>query len=97
MKQYWWYVYILTNKKDWVLYIWVTNDLIRRIYEHKSWVFEWFTKKYLVDALIYFEQFWDITTAIEREKQIKKWKRIKKIELFQINNPDWKDLYEDLI
>ena len=97
MKQYWWYIYILSNKKDWVLYIWVTSDLIKRIYEHKNWIIEWFTKKYFVDNLIYYEQYLDIITAIEREKQLKKWTRIKKIKLFESSNPSWKDLYEDLI
>ncbi|EKD65961.1 MAG: hypothetical protein ACD_49C00073G0004 [uncultured bacterium (gcode 4)] len=97
MKQHWWYVYILSNKKDWILYIWVTSELIRRIYEHKNWIVEWFTKKYFVENLVYYEQYLDIITAIEREKQLKKWTRIKKIKLFESNNPDWRDLYEDLI
>ena len=92
MKKYWWFIYILASKKDWVLYIWVTNDLIRRVYEHRNWLLEWFTKKYLVDNLMYFEQFWDIASAIEREKQLKKWTRVKKIKLFENSNPEWKDL-----
>lgn len=95
MSQY--YIYILASKKNWTLYIWVTNDLIRRTYEHKNWIIDGFTKKYWVKNLVYFEVYNDIEYAINREKQLKAWSRKRKIELIEVNNPLWKDLYEDLI
>ena len=91
------YVYILASKKNGTLYIGVTNDLIRRIYEHKNDLNDGFTKKYQVHNLVYFELFEDSYNAIVREKRIKTWKREWKIELIEKNNPDWKDLYSDLI
>ncbi len=91
------YVYILFNNKNGTLYIGVTSDLIKRIYEHKSKKFEGFTKKYNVDKLGYFEIFEDIQTAIEREKQIKAGSRQKKLALIEQDNPEWKDLYFELI
>ena len=95
MNQY--FVYILTNKKNGVLYTGVTNSLIRRIYEHKQKIIKGFTKKYNLDKLIYFEQHQDILFAIEREKQIKKWNREWKIRLIEKENPDWNDLYDSII
>ena len=92
-----WYVYIIASKKDWVIYVWVTNNLIRRIYEHKEWLVEWFTKKYLVKKLVYFEECADIEEAIQREKQLKWWSRADKIALINNSNPNREDLYEDII
>ena len=89
------YVYIMTNKTNRVLYIGVTNDLKRRVYEHKEKVIDGFTKKYNVNKLVYFESTTDVNVAIEREKQLKKWARIKKIYLIELENPNWKDLSED--
>ena len=93
-KQY--YVYILASRKDGTLYIGVTNDLILRIYEHKNDIIEGFTKKYGVHNLVYYEVMDDIKSAIFREKCIKRWKRIWKIELIEENNPQWKDLYKEI-
>jgi putative endonuclease len=89
------YVYILTNKNNKVLYIGVTNDLERRIYEHKNKLVEGFTKKYNLNKLIYYEMTEDISSAIEREKQLKNWHRDWKINLIKSFNPMWKDLGEN--
>ena len=89
------YVYILFNKSDGVLYTGITSDLIKRIFEHKSKVIKWFTQKYNVDKLGYYEIFKDIEQAILREKQIKAGSRKKKIELIESINPEWRDLYDD--
>ncbi len=94
-KQY--YVYILTNFKNTVLYTGITNDLIRRIYEHKQKITPGFTQKYNVSKLVYFEIFDDPENAIKREKAIKNLLRAKKIELIKLNNPDFSDLYETII
>ena len=90
------YVYILASKKNGTLYIGVTNNLIKRIYEHKNNLVEGFTQKYDVHQLVYFEQTGDVNSAITREKQMKKWRRQWKIELIEEKNRDWKDLYFDL-
>ncbi len=90
------YVYIMASKKDGVLYRGVTNDLIRRIYEHKNNLTEGFTKKYYVHRLVYFKATEDVISAIAREKQIKKWYRKWKVELIEANNPDWNDLYDSI-
>ena len=91
------YVYILTNKNHTVLYTGVTNDLIRRIYEHKHNADpNSFTAKYRVHKLVYFEETNDITSAIEREKQIKSWKREQKIALIISSNPRYLDLYSQI-
>jgi len=90
------YVYILTNKNNKVLYIGVTNDLERRIFEHKNKLVEGFTKKYNLNKLIYYEMTEDINSAIEREKQLKNWHRDWKINLIKSFNPMWKDLCIDL-
>jgi putative endonuclease len=79
------------------LYIGVTNDLIRRVDEHKNGLVKGFTKQYNVKDLVYFEDTTDIFGAIEREKQLKKWNRSWKIKLIEADNPDWKDLYPDLV
>ena len=89
-------VYILTNKTHSVLYIGVTNDLKRRVYEHKNKLVDGFTKRYNVDKLVYYEEGGEVTGAIAREKQLKAGTRLKKIQLIQSMNPEWRDLYEDL-
>ena len=91
------YVYILTNIGNRVLYTGVTSDLVKRVYEHRNKFVEGFTKKYNVFKLIYFEVFEDIIEAITREKQIKGWKRDKKIKLIEKMNPQWEDLYKTII
>ena len=89
------YVYILTNKYNCVLYIGMTNDLERRMFEHKNKVNHGFTARYNVSKLIYFEETDDVGEAIYREKQVKGWLRKKKIDLINSDNPGWKDLSED--
>ena len=89
------YVYILTNWNNKVMYIGVTNDLEKRVYEHKNKVVDGFTKKYNVNKLVYYEQTSNIESAIEREKQLKGWKREKKNNLVETINPEWRDLSED--
>ena len=86
------YVYILTNENNNVMYVGVTNNLQRRVYEHKTGVFEGFTKKYRVHKLVYFENCQDVRDAIRREKQLKKWSREKKNKLVESINPEWKEL-----
>jgi putative endonuclease len=93
-KQY--YVYIMTNKRNTVLYTGITNDLGKRTYEHKEKLVEGFTKKYNINKLIYYEVSNDVESAISREKQIKSGSRAKKINLVNSMNPEWKDLYDDL-
>jgi putative endonuclease len=90
------YVYILTNKTNKVLYIGVTNNLERRIFEHKNKLVEGFTKKYNLSKLIYYEATSDIHSALEREKQLKNWHRDWKINLISRSNPAWKDLSDNL-
>ena len=89
------YVYILTNWKGNVMYIGVTNDLVRRLSEHKNELVEGFTKQYHVHKLVYYEETSDVRAAIEREKQLKKWARAKKNALVETINPEWKDLSEE--
>jgi len=86
------YVYILTNKNDKVMYVGVTNNLERRVYEHKAKMVLGFTEKYNVNKLVYFEETNDVNVAISREKKIKKWRREKKNNLVVAVNPEWKDL-----
>ncbi len=95
MKQY--YVYILASKKNGVLYIGVTSDLVKRVYEHKNDLVEGFTKKYHVHKLVYYEENNDVYAAITREKRIKKWNRAWKVQLIEKNNSDWGDLYYNLL
>ena len=85
------YVYILTNKTDDVMYIGVTNDLSRRLREHKTEVVEGFTKKYHLHKLVYFEEYSEAYAAIAREKQLKRWRRSKKNQLVETKNPSWSD------
>jgi putative endonuclease len=91
------YVYILSNKKHGTLYIGLTNNLERRMFEHKHKLIDGFTKKYGLDKLMYFETFQYINDAIKREKNMKKWKRQWKIELIEEDNKFWKDLAIDWI
>lgn len=91
------YIYILFSKRNGTLYTGVTADLVRRVYEHKNKLVEGFTKKYEVDKLGYYEAFDDITQAIQREKQIKAGSRKNKLKLIESINPNWKDLYKDII
>jgi len=94
MKYY--YVYILASKRRGTLYIGVTNDLIRRMYEHKNGLHEGFTKKYKVYNLVYFQQCENVEPVIQREKQLKAWHREWKIRLIEETNPAWKDLSNTL-
>jgi putative endonuclease len=87
------YVYILASRVGGTLYIGVTNDLVRRIGEHKLEIAEGFTERYSVHKLVYFEQFDDVENAIRREKQLKKYNRAWKIRLIEELNPNWDDLY----
>ena len=93
-KQY--YVYIMTNRKNTVLYTGVTNDLKKRVYEHKEKLANGFTKKYNITKLVYYEVFEDIENAILREKQLKAGSRQKKIRLVNSMNKEWCDLYKEL-
>jgi putative endonuclease len=90
------YVYILASCRNGTLYIGLTSDLIRRIWEHKNKVIPCFTEKYSVTMLVYYEIFSDITLAAAREKRLKEWKRQWKIELIENMNPDWRDLYYEI-
>lgn len=92
MKNY--FVYILTDNTNGTLYIGITNDLKRRIAEHKEGVVRGFTQKYGLKKLVYLEQFANSYDAISREKQLKHWNRIWKVQLIEKNNPTWHDLYE---
>ena len=91
------FVYILANHKNGALYIGVTNSLIRRINQHKTGEHEGFTKKYKINKLVYYEIIYGAGEAILREKQLKKWERPWKIRLIEKENPDWLDLYEDIL
>lgn len=91
------YVYILSNINNRVLYIGVTSNIEKRLYEHKSKSFDGFTKRYNVHKLVYIEEYSDIYDAIAREKQLKGWRREKKNALIEAQNPEWKDFGEGLI
>ena len=91
------YVYILASSKNGTLYIGVTRDLIKRIYEHKNNLADGFTKKYGVHDLVYYEQTEDVESAIAREKQLKNWHRKWKINLIEKDNPAWQDLYKKVL
>jgi len=86
------YVYIITNRRNGTLYVGVTNNIVRRIYEHKQKLIEGFSKKYFLDKLVFVESFSDINDAIQAEKRIKGWIRIKKLALIEKSNPEWLDL-----
>jgi putative endonuclease len=89
------FVYILASKRNGTLYVGLTNDLVRRVYEHKEKVYQGFTKSYHVHMLVYYEVFEDIDAAIIREKQLKKWNRQWKLRLIEEHNPKWEDLYNE--
>ena len=91
---YW--VYILASRRHGTIYIGVTNDLVRRVYQHKNKLIKGFTSQYGVVRLVWFETHDDITAAIEREKELKKWRREWKINLIERDNPDWHDLYNEI-
>ena len=93
MWNYNYFVYILTNKNNTVLYTGMTNDLRTRIYQHKEKIYKAFTERYNVDKLVYFERFSHADEAVAREKQLKAGNRKRKIELIEVMNPEWNDLY----
>ena len=95
MREY--YVYILANKRNGTIYTGFTNNLIRRIYEHKNDFVKGFTKKYGVHKLAYFEQYDNFDAALQREKKIKEWKRNWKLDLIEKVNPLWQDRYDELL
>ena len=91
------FVYILASKRNGTLYIGIANNLLKRIDQHKQNIIEGFTERYSVHRLVYFEQYRDVHAAIRREKQLKKWNRQWKLELIEKDNPDWRDLFEELV
>ena len=90
------YVYMLASKRNGTLYIGVSSNIVQRIWQHKNKMLEGFTKRYNVDRLVYYETHSNAESAITREKQMKKWRRDWKIRLIERENPDWKDLYDDI-
>jgi len=90
------FVYMMTNPLNRVIYVGVTNNLLRRVFQHKEKRIEGFTKKYNVTKLVYYEETQDVVSAIEREKQLKAGSRQKKIDLINLTNPEWRDLYGSL-
>ena len=91
------YIYIMSNKKHGTLYVGVTSNLIQRVYQHKHHLIEGFTKRYNLNKLVYFEQIEEISSAIEREKQLKSGSRQKKVQLIEQDNPEWNDLYDSIL
>jgi putative endonuclease len=91
------WVYMMANRPDGVIYVGVTSDLPKRIWEHREALVEGFTKRYQLKRLVYFERHADILSAIQREKNIKHWPRAWKIALIEEQNPEWKDLYDQLV
>ena len=90
------FVYLLASRRNGTLYVGVTNDLMRRVCQHKQGLVEGFTKRYGVKMLVWYEQTESIESAVLREKQIKRWNRDWKIELIRASNPQWRDLYEEI-
>jgi len=90
------YVYILASRKDGATYVGITNDLVRRVYEHRTKAVRGFASKYNITRLVWFEVYDDPISAISREKELKKWKRSWKIRLIESQNPNWDDLYESI-
>jgi putative endonuclease len=90
------YAYMLVSRVRGTLYIGVTGDLVRRVFEHRSGAVPGFTRRYGVSRLVWFEEFDDVTAAIQREKTFKHWLRAWKIDLIERNNPTWRDLYDDI-
>lgn len=91
------YVYMLASKKNGVLYVGITSDLVRRVHEHKTSPIKSFTSRYNVSLLVWFEVYDDPLTAITREKELKKWRRSRKVELIEANNAEWHDLYASIL
>jgi putative endonuclease len=91
------YVYILATRKGGPIYVGVTNDLHRRVFEHKTHAIKGFTARYNIDRLVYFEVFESIEAAIAREKKLKRWRREWKVALIERENPEWRDLAEDFV
>ncbi len=96
MERYY-YTYILASQRNGTLYIGVTSDLVKRVWEHKNDLVEGFTSRYGVHSLVYFEQQRDVEAAIRREKRLKEWQRQWKIDLIETDNPQWRDLYDDIV
>src|SRR5471030_2721350 len=96
MKQHQYYVYIMASKPNGTLHIGVTNNLVRRVYEHKNGLISGFTKKYNIKLLVYFEIYEYVYHALQREKTLKQWQRAWKIQAIEERKPHWKDLYETL-
>jgi putative endonuclease len=90
-------VYLLASQRNGTLYTGVTSDLVKRVYEHKHDLADGFTRRYGVKMLVWYELTTDITSAIQREKQIKKWNRLWKLRLVDQSNPEWRDLYSDIV
>jgi putative endonuclease len=90
-------VYILASERNGTLYIGVTSDLVKRVWEHKNNLIEGFTKRYIVHYLVWYELHENMDVAIEREKNIKEWKRAWKIKLIETDNPNWNDLYDSIL
>ena len=97
MRTKFYYVYIVSNKTNNVLYVGITSDIVKRIYEHKTKAVQGFTCKYNISKLLYYEIHTDVNIAIEREKQIKKWSREKKFAIIETINKEYKDLYNEII
>jgi putative endonuclease len=95
--QFVYYVYLLASRKHGTLYVGVTNNLVRRIYQHKSHAVRGFSSRYNVHLLVWFESYDDPINAIAREKEIKKWRREWKVNLIEQSNPEWVDLYESIL
>lgn len=93
-KQYW--TYIMASRRNGTLYVGVTNNIVRRAWEHREGLAAGFTKKYKVKFLVHYELFENVNAAIHREDRLKKWKRKWKVGLIEENNPEWRDLYEDV-
>jgi len=91
------YVYILSSQRNGTLYVGVTDNLSRRVWEHKNKLGDGFTKKYEIHHLVYYETHTNPESAITREKQIKKWNRLWKLQLIEEKNPTWRDLYQDIL
>jgi len=90
------YVYLLASRRNGTLYLGVTNDLVRRVYQHKTKAVPGFTSRYGVSQLVWFEVYDEAITAITREKELKKWRRAWKIQLIEAKNAAWRDLYDDI-
>jgi putative endonuclease len=88
---------MMASQKNGTIYIWVTSDLVKRVWQHKNHVFEWFTAEYDVTLLVYFECTDTMEVALQREKTLKHWIRDWKVALIEKSNPEWQDLYEDII